>query len=88
MGEKTELQAFGSFSEQRLRAPAAPVQRAKITGEGSKTKAQEPPRRPSKTSRAGEKPAPRPADTRKPQTPAQRAASLRNLALARAARGN
>ena len=90
MGEKTTPLGTGSFVESRLLAATRlkePARRAKprVLASGEEGK-QTSPRR-ATTAAERRSPATGPKGTRKGQTPAQRAASLLNLAKARAARG-
>jgi len=83
MGEKTTPGAFGSFSESRLFAPARAsgvANRGKPKAGGKETSKRPPRKKAAKASST--------AKGRKKQTPAARAASLANLARARAARTN
>lgn len=79
MGEKINPPFPGSFTQSRLSARASA---RGIAARGKKATQEVP-----KPATSRRKAADTPKGRRKSQSPAQRAASLRNLALARAARG-
>lgn len=85
MGERLDPQQFGSFSEARLRGAG------KLRGSADRAKPrpgrkETTPKKPPETSASASGGKPPGKSTRKKQTPAQRRASLQNLAKARAAR--
>ncbi len=83
MGEKTSPLSTGSFLEGRFAREAAlkgTADRGKPRPGRKETTARKAPKSPS-----GDKPRGTSSNTKRKQTPAQRAASLRNLARARAA---